>query len=52
MRTFTAPWTADELTRLPDGWRYEIDGGKLIIMAPAVRAHHRRDHPTRGQLLP
>jgi len=21
------PWTAEELERLPDGWRYEIDRG-------------------------
>lgn len=21
------PWTADELHRLPEGWRYEIDEG-------------------------
>ncbi len=41
MRTLTAPGTADELSRLPDGWRYEIDRGELIIMAPAGRAHAR-----------
>jgi Uma2 family endonuclease len=29
------PWSADELPRLPPGWRYEIDAGKLVIMAPA-----------------
>ena len=41
MRTATAPWTADELKRLPDGWRYEIDRGELVIMAPAGRWHTR-----------
>ncbi len=34
------PWTAAELGRLPEGWRYEIDEGKLIIMAPAGFAHN------------
>ena len=29
------PWTADELRRIPGGWRYEIDEGELLIMAPA-----------------
>ncbi len=32
------PWTAEELERLPDGWRYEIDEGELIIMTPAAGA--------------
>ena len=35
------PWTADELRRLPDGWRYEIDEGVLLIMAPAGYRHNR-----------
>lgn len=33
------PWTAEELVRLPEGWRYEIDEGELIIMAPAGWLH-------------
>lgn len=33
------PWTAEELARLPEGWRYEIDEGELIIMAPAGVDH-------------
>jgi Uma2 family endonuclease len=33
------PWTADELCRLPDGWRYEIDQGELVIMSPARFRH-------------
>ncbi|HVB11091.1 MAG TPA: Uma2 family endonuclease [Bacillota bacterium] len=33
------PWTADEFCRLPDGWRYEIDEGELVIMAPAGYRH-------------
>ena len=33
------PWTADELCRLPEGWRYEIDAGALAIMAPAGIEH-------------
>ena len=33
------PWTADELCRLPEGWRYEIDEGELVIMAPAGYTH-------------
>jgi Uma2 family endonuclease len=33
------PWTAAELGRLPEGWRYEIDEGELIIMAPAGFEH-------------
>ena len=33
------PWTADELCRLPEGWRYEIDEGELVIMAPAGHRH-------------
>ena len=35
------PWTADELCRLPRGWRYEIDEGALVIMSPAGRRHGR-----------
>ncbi len=35
------PWTADELCRLPDSWRYEIDEGELVIMSPAGRRHSR-----------
>ncbi|MCS7235689.1 MAG: Uma2 family endonuclease [Armatimonadota bacterium] len=35
------PWTADELVRLPEGWRYEIDEGELVIMAPAGFEHGR-----------
>ncbi|BDG59795.1 Uma2 family endonuclease [Caldinitratiruptor microaerophilus] len=33
------PWTAEELNRLPEGWRYEIDEGELVIMAPAGWRH-------------
>lgn len=33
------PWTAEELSRLPEGWRYEIDEGELIIMAPPGFEH-------------
>ena len=33
------PWTAEELDRLPQGWRYEIDEGDLVIMTPAGRRH-------------
>ena len=33
------PWTADELCRLPKGWRYEIDDGALVIMSPAGSRH-------------
>ncbi|MEW6049044.1 MAG: Uma2 family endonuclease [Bacillota bacterium] len=33
------PWTAEELERLPEGWRYEIDEGELVIMAPAGWLH-------------
>lgn len=41
-RTMDAkPWTADELARLPAGWRYEIDEGELVIMAPAGYEHGR-----------
>ena len=36
------PWTADELCRLPDGWRYEIDEGELVIMPPAGFEHGDR----------
>ena len=35
------PWTADELCRLPEGWRYEIDEGALVIMSPGGRRHGR-----------
>ncbi|BDG59477.1 Uma2 family endonuclease [Caldinitratiruptor microaerophilus] len=35
------PWTAEELDRLPEGWRYEIDEGELVIMAPAGFEHGR-----------
>lgn len=35
------PWTADELCRLPKGWRYEIDDGELVIMSPGGRRHGR-----------
>ncbi|MBX6378771.1 MAG: Uma2 family endonuclease, partial [Clostridia bacterium] len=34
------PWTAEELCRLPEGWRYEIDEGELVIMAPAGFEHN------------
>mgnify|MGYP000498297603 CR=1 FL=1 len=34
------PWTAEELSRLPEGWRYEIDQGELVIMAPAGFEHN------------
>jgi Uma2 family endonuclease len=33
------PWSADELARLPTGFRYEIDEGDLVIMSPAGRRH-------------
>jgi Uma2 family endonuclease len=39
--TTKKPWTADELGRLPQGWRYEIDEGELVIMSPAGRRHSR-----------
>jgi Uma2 family endonuclease len=35
------PWTAEELVRLPQGWRYEIDEGELVIRAPAGFEHGR-----------
>ncbi|HEY8449286.1 MAG TPA: Uma2 family endonuclease, partial [Bacillota bacterium] len=35
------PWTAEELGRLPAGWRYEIDEGQLVIMVPAGFEHGR-----------
>ncbi len=35
------PWSSDELGRLPAGWRYEIDEGELVIMAPAGYEHGR-----------
>jgi len=35
------PWTADELVRLPAGWRYEIEDGELVIMSPASWRHNR-----------
>ena len=35
------PWTAEELQRLPEGWRYEIDEGELVIMTPAGWRHNR-----------
>lgn len=34
------PWTAEEFCRLPEGWRYEIDEGELVIMAPAGFEHN------------
>ena len=41
MATLTKkPWTAEELSRLPEGWRYEIDEGELVIMAPAGFEHN------------
>ncbi len=33
------PWTGEELSRLPEGWRYEIDEGELVIMPPAGFEH-------------
>ncbi len=39
--TTNKPWTADELDRLPEGWRYEIDEGELVIMSPAGKRHSR-----------
>ena len=39
MAMIAEPWTAKELARLPAGWRYEIDAGELIIMAPPGRRH-------------
>jgi Uma2 family endonuclease len=38
--TTKKPWTAEELGRLPEGWRYEIDEGELVIMAPAGFEHN------------
>ncbi|MDQ7801870.1 MAG: Uma2 family endonuclease [Armatimonadota bacterium] len=35
------PWVGEELVRLPEGWRYEIDEGELVIMAPAGFEHGR-----------
>ncbi len=32
-------WTGEELNRLPEGWRYEIDEGELVIMPPAGWEH-------------
>ena len=37
--TTRKPWTANELRRLPEGWRYEIDEGELVIMPPAGFEH-------------
>ena len=37
--TTRKPWSAEELDRLPEGWRYEIDEGELVIMAPAGWLH-------------
>ncbi len=34
-------WTAEELNRLPEFWRYEIDEGELVIMSPAGKRHSR-----------
>ncbi len=39
--TTRKPWTTDELYRLPEGWRYEIDEGDLVIMSPAGWEHSR-----------
>ncbi len=39
--TKNRPWTAGELDRLPRGWRYEIDEGELVILAPAGHRHAR-----------
>lgn len=39
--TTKTPWTADELKRLPDTHRYEIDEGELVIVSPAGRRHAR-----------
>ena len=39
--TARRPWTAEELCRLPGGWRYEIDEGELVIMTPAGWKHNR-----------
>ncbi len=33
------PWTGEELARLPEGWRYEIDEGELVIMPPTGLGH-------------
>lgn len=38
-KTQQKSWTADELCRLPEGWRYEIDEGELVIMPPAGVEH-------------
>ncbi len=40
--TTKKPWTADELARLPAGWRYEIDAGELATMARAGPEHGER----------
>ena len=37
--TTRKPWTADELIRLPQGWRYEIDEVELVVMPPAGFGH-------------
>lgn len=34
-------WTAEELNRLPEFWRYEIDEGEFVIMSPAGKRHSR-----------
>ena len=39
--TKNRPWIAEELDRLPRGWRYEIDEGELVILAPAGHRHAR-----------
>ncbi len=42
MRAVTrTPWAAEKLVRLPPGWRYEIDEGELVIMAPPGFEHGR-----------
>jgi Uma2 family endonuclease len=40
--TLRRPWSGEELGRLPPPWRYEIDQGELVIMAPAGFDHGDR----------
>ncbi|MCL6498945.1 MAG: Uma2 family endonuclease [Firmicutes bacterium] len=35
------PRTGEEPVRLPEGWRHEIDGGKMVNTAPAGSEHGR-----------
>lgn len=41
------PWTVDDLDRLPDGLRYQIFDGSLLV-SPSPTTHHQR---AEGQLV-